>query len=105
MEAIAEAREQLVTHDYALTETIALVDRRLGRALVRRLVEDLVPLAEIEWVTPELHSAALASFLAAPSSSSFVDQVSFLVMRQRGLRTAFTFDRDFAGHGFEIVPR
>jgi len=34
---------------------------------------------------------------------SFVDRVSFEVMRRRALRRAFAFDEHFAEHGFELV--
>jgi predicted nucleic acid-binding protein len=34
---------------------------------------------------------------------SFVDLVSFAVMRTRGIRTAFAFDDDFEREGFEIA--
>jgi predicted nucleic acid-binding protein len=35
---------------------------------------------------------------------SLVDQVSFLVMRRRGARTAMAFDRDFEEEGFKLYP-
>jgi predicted nucleic acid-binding protein len=34
---------------------------------------------------------------------SFVDWVSFEVMRRRGLRRAFAFDPDFRAAGFELA--
>jgi predicted nucleic acid-binding protein len=30
--------------------------------------------------------------------------VSFRFMRDRGIRRAFAFDKDFAKEGFEVVP-
>lgn len=35
---------------------------------------------------------------------SFVDAVSFAVMRQRGIPEAFTFDRHFLTAGFTLLP-
>ncbi len=34
----------------------------------------------------------------------FVDCLSFVLMRTRGVKTVFTFDRDFRVGGFEVVP-
>ena len=34
---------------------------------------------------------------------SFVDWVSFVLMREAGLEQAFAFDRDFAAEGFRLV--
>lgn len=51
------------------------------------------------------HDAAVAALLAAlPTRTSLVDYVSFQVMRDRGIRRAFAFDRDFGAAGFETVP-
>jgi predicted nucleic acid-binding protein len=35
---------------------------------------------------------------------SLTDAVSFAVMKERGIRTAFAFDRHFATAGFALVP-
>ncbi len=35
---------------------------------------------------------------------SLCDAASFIVMRERGVTTAFTFDRHFADAGFELLP-
>lgn len=60
---------------------------------------------EIVWVDEELHRAATAAFLAAiRRGTSFVDWVSFELMRRRGIETAFAFDRDFAAEGFRLIP-
>lgn len=96
---------RLVTHNYVVVETASLVHKRLGPALVRALLEDLMPAVEMRWVDEELHRAALSAFMAAVRRrTSLVDWVSFEVMRREGIDRAFAFDRDFAVHGFAIVP-
>jgi predicted nucleic acid-binding protein len=95
----------LVTHNYVVVETASLVQRRLGPALVRALLEDLMPAVDMRWVDEDLHRAALSAFLAAVRRrTSLVDWVSFEIMRREGIDRAFTFDRDFAAQGFAIVP-
>jgi predicted nucleic acid-binding protein len=37
------------------------------------------------------------------SGASFVDHVSFVLMRARGVTTAFAFDEDFARQGFNVT--
>jgi predicted nucleic acid-binding protein len=60
---------------------------------------------EVAWVDPELHLEAREAVLAtARHGVSLVDQVSFLVMRRRAIRTAFAFDDDFAREGFDLLP-
>jgi predicted nucleic acid-binding protein len=105
MASVRSSGEDLLTHEYVLVETIALVQRRLGMAVLRRLLDDLLPVIDVAWVDPELHLEAREALLAAGRSGvSLVDLVSFLVMRRRAIRTAFAFDDDFAREGFDLLP-
>lgn len=98
-------REPLIMHSYTEVESSALVQRRLGATSLRALHQDLAPLFERITVDPALHAAAVAALLAAlPTKTSLVDYVSFEIMRDRGIRRAFAFDRDFVSAGFETVP-
>jgi uncharacterized protein len=99
------AGETLVTHNYVVTESAALVERRLGRRRARQLITDLLAPIEIVWVDESIHGQATSAYLAARSKGpSLVDFASFEVMRRRGIRTALAADRDFADAGFEVVP-
>lgn len=95
----------LYTTNYILTETFALVGRRLGRDAVQIVQREFVPLLQITWIDAAIHERAVAALLAANQRRlSLVDCVSFEVMRQHGLDTAFTFDSDFGRQGFRCVP-
>lgn len=97
--------EKLLTHEHVVVETISLVQRRLGMGALRRFVDDLLPLVDIEWVDPALHAEAREALLAGGQRGvSLVDWMSFLVMRRRGVATAFAFDDDFAAQGFTTLP-
>lgn len=96
----------LVTHNYILVETSALVLRRLGLEALRIFETDIVPVLHVIWVTPDLHEASVgAHLLAARRALSLVDCVSFEVMRRAGLRSAFAFDSHFSEFGYEPLPR
>lgn len=95
----------LVSTNYVVVETMALVQRRLGMPAVRDFVADLVPALQLEWILEEVHQAALSTVLTAGRRElSFVDCVSFEVMRKLGIKQAFALDRDFAERGFECLP-
>jgi predicted nucleic acid-binding protein len=103
--ALRAADVALLTHEYVVLETTALVQRRLGLATLRRFVDDILPLAEIAWVDQSLHMEAREALLAAGRRRvSLVDWTSCLIMRRVGVRQAFTFDPDFAAEGFEVLP-
>lgn len=105
-ETIISAGETLVSHNYVLVETSALALRRLGIEALRVLEGDIMPILRVVWVTREIHnSAANAQLVASRRTLSLVDCVSFDIMRRSGIRTAFSFDRHFKEHGYEVLPR
>lgn len=95
----------LVTSNYILVETFALVQNRLGLQALRVFQEDIVPLLSPRWVDATIHAAATSALLAANRKKlSLVDCVSFEVMRHAAIRSVFTFDRHFSEQGFDCVP-
>ena len=98
---LLERRVPLVTTNYHIVETFALVQRRLGLAAVRTLETDLLPVIEVRWVDEPLHRAAVAAVLTASKRDlSLVDCAAFVFMREGGLQDAFAFDADFEDQGF-----
>jgi uncharacterized protein len=97
--------EQLVSTNYVLVETTALVQRRLGLDAVRSLHQGIVPVLTINWVDAVQHAGAMGNLLASANRQvSLVDWISFDPMRRLTIRTAFALDQDFRTQGFETVP-
>lgn len=95
----------IVTSNYVLLETSALVQQHLGIPALRALHEDFSPLLAIEWVSEHAHKAAVeATLTASRKKLSVVDCVSFQLMRAAGIRAAFCFDHHFREQGFELLP-
>lgn len=100
--AVLEAGEPVVTHNYVLVESMALIQHRLGLAPALQVAESSRAL-EMEWIDKDLHDEAVRRLAANKRRRvSLVDQVSFIVMRLRGIGTALTFDEDFAAEGFRL---
>jgi predicted nucleic acid-binding protein len=98
--AVLKTAEALLTHNYVLVESIALIQNRIGVAAALDLARTADNF-EIEWVDAKLHQEAIRALARSPKRRiSLVDQVSFLVMRVRGVKTALAFDRDFEREGF-----
>jgi uncharacterized protein len=94
-----------VTHNYVVVETEALLHRRRGGAPARRLMQDVIPLIDVAWITPELHARAIESHLAdLRRRTSLVDHTSFVLMRERGIGEALALDRHFREAGFAVKP-
>jgi predicted nucleic acid-binding protein len=102
---ILTSDETLVTTNYVLVETCALVQNRLGMTAIKVFQEDIVPVLRIEWIDKAVHHAAMRIMLAAVSKKlSLVDCVSFETIRLLGVTTAFTLDKHFKEQGFICLP-
>ena len=102
---ILQSDTWLVTSNYILIESCALLQSRIGIEAVRVFQEDIASVLDIRWIDETLHhSAASALLVAGRRKLSLVDCVSFEVMRQFGIRTAFSLDRHFREQGFETIP-
>jgi predicted nucleic acid-binding protein len=102
LQTILQNGEDLLTHNYVLVESTALLQARLGHAAAARLAKDSRAFV-IEWVDEDLHAAAIVELERSKKRHvSLVDHVSFLVMRRRGVARAFAFDPDFASAGFRL---
>ncbi len=103
-EHLRSRRAGLVTTSYVLVEAYALLARRMGLGAVRAFRSDLAPLLEIAWIDASTHEDALDLLLDRRRRGlSLVDAASFVVMRQRRLGEAFTFDRHFEEEGLAPV--
>jgi uncharacterized protein len=95
----------LVTSNYVLVETFALLQHRLGLDAVRGFQNDVLPLVNIEFVLPEIHRSGVSALLSASRRNlSLVDCVSFEMMRTLEIKTGFAFDPHFKEQGFNLLP-
>jgi predicted nucleic acid-binding protein len=97
--------DDLVTHGYVIAESIAVARRRLGVDGVISLLDDVLPAISVLPVDPTAHAMAQTRYRAAlPSSVSFVDQVSFVVIEQEAIEMALVLDSDFIRPGLTVIP-
>lgn len=104
---IEKRRDRCFTSNFVLDETFTLLGRRTtypfaaerARALLSsRLLVVLRPTYEDELAAVDLFEKL------ADQEVSFTDCVSFALMRQAGIRRAFSFDRHFDLLGFQRTP-
>ncbi|MBI4728783.1 MAG: PIN domain-containing protein [Acidobacteria bacterium] len=100
-----EGPKSLATHGYVVAETAQLVRARLGVSAARSFFDDILPAVRVTHIGKELYERAVAALLASlRRRPSFVDRVSFQLMREEGIEEAFAFDRGFSTEGFRLVP-
>ena len=94
----------LITNNYVLIETTALVQNRLGMGACIDFQDIFVPLTEIYWIEQEIHQASVAALRTANRRKlSLVDCVSFEVCRRYGIDDIFAFDHHFEEQGFTLL--
>ena len=94
----------LLTNNYVLLETCALLQNRLGVAALRAFQQDAVPLLSVDWISAGRHHGAVEAVLAAQRRKlSVVDCASFQTMREHGVDVAFCFDEHFREQGFTVA--
>ena len=103
LRAILERSEEMLTHNYVLVESIALLQARLGLAAATKLAKDSAAFV-IEWVDDDLHASGIRELERSKKRHvSLVDHISFVVMRRRQVAMAFAFDPDFRSAGFALL--
>jgi|SRR6516225_10206387 predicted nucleic acid-binding protein len=104
---VSAARPALVTTSFVFDEVVTFFNSRghhrkatqVGDALSRS------PSVRLVHVDAELFQAAWHYFQQHPDKTySFTDCVSFIVLRNLGIDTAFAFDRHFVQAGFRTEP-
>jgi predicted nucleic acid-binding protein len=102
-ERLIRERHRLVTSNYVITETIAVVQARIGLKGVRAALESIQDCVEVAWVDRPLHDAAVNELLTHNRRRlSLVDCTSFGLMRRHRIDAAFAVDPDFEEHGFTL---
>jgi predicted nucleic acid-binding protein len=93
---------ELLTSSYVLVESFALIQSRLGFAVLREFVSSIEGLLRIIWVDERLHRRAW-ELLEKRQTVSLVDCASFLIAKAEGCQV-FAFDEDFAREGLAVLP-
>lgn len=104
VELFRKAEEEawhLVTTNYVVQETWALLQGRIGWPAVDDWLKTLLPRCEVVWVDESLHAIGAARCRQARQRRlSLTDCISFEVMHRENIREAIADDEHFAQAGF-----
>ena len=105
-EKLKDEKSLGVTTDFVVSEVITFLQRRLGSPAGVQFYKAIKASSDITVVqtTQQRFDEAIKTLETYDDKEfSFVDCVSFTVMREHNLTRAFTFDRHFDQAGFEII--
>ena len=104
-EEVLSTETTLITSNYILLETIALLQHRFGMEAVRLFENEISVIIDVAWVDEATHRQGMSALLAANRRQlTLVDCTSFEIIRQGGVDKVFTFDPHFHEQGFDIIP-
>lgn len=106
LERCAHKGHRLVTSNFVLAESHALVLTRLGSSQARRFLQSVlqgrVTVERVSEIDEE--GARGIVFRHLDKTYTYTDSTSFALMERLGVSQAFAFDRHFRQYGFSMVP-
>ena len=94
----------LLTTNYVVSETIALLQNRIGFKAANLWCKDILEILDVLWIDAETHERGFALWLnLGRRGLSLVDCVSFVTIHQHQIEKAFCFKPHFTDHGFELL--
>jgi predicted nucleic acid-binding protein len=104
-DALIDRKAELYITSYTLLESISIVHRRLGFAVLKKLMDALDPVITIYWVEQEIHNAAWTNLsLRDGVGPSLVDWTTIIVARRLNI-PVFAFDKHLEAEGLSVIPR
>ena len=96
----------LITSNYVVSETVGLLQNRIGFQAAKLWYRDILGVLDVWWVDAEAHERAYELWLNLGNRHlSFIDSVSFVTMHYHQIEKAFCFKPSFLNHGFEMLSQ
>lgn len=95
----------LLTSNYVVSETVTLLQYRLGFNAALIWYKDILSIVEIAWTDQSTHRKAYELWMnLGRYRFSLVDCISYITMHQHHIEKAFCFKTTYANQGFTLVP-
>lgn len=105
--AIKRRRETCFTTNFVLNEVFTLLGRRAGNKFAAERALNIYASRVIKIMRPDQKAEfqAIDTFEKyADQKVTFTDCISFVLMKQKGVKRVFSFDFHFRLAGYEVVP-
>jgi predicted nucleic acid-binding protein len=102
--ALMDNNFTLVTSNYIVSETMNLLQNKIGFEAARVWYKDILSVLDVLWIDEGIHQQAYELWLSLGRIPlSHVDCTSFVTMHQHQIERAFCFKRAFKTHGFNLI--
>jgi len=94
----------LITSNYVVSETIELLQNRIGFKAAKLWYKDILGVLDVWWINAAAHQRAYELWLNLwRRRLSLIDCVSFVTMHHHKIEKAFCFKPHFTDHGFDLL--
>ena len=103
--ALLEDGITLVTSNYVVSETVTVLQYRIGFEAACLWYKDVLGVLSVCWVNEDTHRLACELWMnLGRRRYSLVDCVSYITMHQNRIEKAFSFKENYAIQGFDLLP-
>ncbi len=102
--ALLDENITIITSNYVVSETVELLQSKIGFEAARLWYKDILGVMEVWWVDANVHDRAYDLWLnLGRRQLSFFDCVSFVTMHYHQIEKAFCFKPHFVDYGFDLL--
>ena len=102
--SLLDGEYTLITCSYVVSETMTLLQKRLGHEAASLWHKAVLGVVDIYWVDRSLHTSGYELWMSLRRLDfSFVDCISHIIMNQQQVTKAFCFKPNFAHQGNSLV--
>ena len=95
----------LVTTNYVVSETVTVLQYRIGFEAASLWYKDVLGVLSILWVNEDTHRLACELWMnLGRQHYSLVDCISYITMNQNMIDKVFCFKDHYSAQGFELLP-
>ena len=95
----------LVTTNYVVSETVTVLQFRLGFEAASLWYRDVLGVLTVRWVDADTHRLAFDLWMnLGRQHVSLVDCISYVTMNQNRIEKVFCFKENYAAQGFKMLP-
>lgn len=95
----------LITSNYVILETTALLQNRIGQKAALIFNNDILRVVDVHWITQIIHESSIELWKnQGRRNLSLVDCSSFILMGQTQCSEAFSMDKHFTDQGYALLP-